>query len=160
MSDDRIPVPDPALMRRAGKRMILALIPLLFLATLIAVWGIVLVAAGEVPGLPLLVGGVVLAVAAVTLTVSGFRVRRTLRQSTVSRASSMKARQAAGRVRIATLITMVLLVVFGLLRVISGEWWSLLTALMVSAVLYFLASGAKTVVKAQERSLTELGPNP
>lgn len=44
-------------MRRAGTRMLIALIIVLVLATFFTAGGISLTAAGELPGLPLAVGG-------------------------------------------------------------------------------------------------------
>ncbi|GIM97539.1 hypothetical protein [Paractinoplanes toevensis] len=153
MTDDRIQVPDPALVRRAGKRMIPALIAILILAAPITIWGVALLSAGELPGLPLAVGGLVLAVAAVMLTMSGLRVRQTLQQNTVSRESLRKARNVARGVRFASLGTLFGLVTYGLVRGLSGEWWSLLTALLVGIALYVLGNGASNAAKQQERSL-------
>jgi membrane protein implicated in regulation of membrane protease activity len=91
----------------------------MILVTPLTVWGITLLAAGELPGLPLAVGGAVLEVAAVVLTAAALRVRRTLSQETVSRDSLLAGRRVAGRVRLASLVTLLGLVVFGFVLVLS-----------------------------------------
>lgn len=153
MTDNRIHVPDPALMRRAGNRMILALVAILIFATPFTIWGIVLLAAGELPGLPLAVGGAVLEIATVVLVVTTLRIRSTLDHDTISRESLLQARRVARGVRLASLTTVLALIAYGLIRGLTGEWWSLLTALLIGVALYLLGSGAKNIVRAQDRSL-------
>jgi hypothetical protein len=96
-SEHRVRVPDPALMRRAGNRMIRTLIIVLVLVTPLTVGGLSLVAAGELPGLPLAIGGAVLELAAVAVTAAAFRVRSTLDHETISRTSLLAARRPLGR---------------------------------------------------------------
>jgi hypothetical protein len=50
-------------------------------------------------------------------------------------------------------MTLLGLVLFGLGRGLYGEWWSLLTALLISVPLFFMASGAKKMAKAHSSSL-------
>ncbi|NMO50057.1 hypothetical protein HH310_02450 [Actinoplanes sp. TBRC 11911] len=153
MSDDRVRVPDPALMQRAGTRMLLALIIVLILVTPLTVGGITLLVAGEAAGLPLAAGGVVLGVAAIVLTVTTRRIRRTLDQGTVARGALEAARRVSRRVRLACLTTLLALIVFGVVRGLSGEWWSLGTALLMGVALYVFGNGANTMVKAHDRAL-------
>lgn len=153
MTDDRVRVPDPALMQRAGTRMLLTLIIVLILVTPLTVAGITLLAAGEAAGLPLAVGGAVLGVAAIVLTATTRRIRRTLDQGTVSRRSLVTARRVSRQVRLASLTTLLALIVFGLVRGLSGEWWSLGTALLMGVALYVFANGTNTMVKAHDRAL-------
>jgi hypothetical protein len=157
MSENRVQVPDPSVMRRAGKRVVVATIAILILATLLTIWGITLLAAGELPGLPLAVGGAALGIGAVVLASATLRVRRTLDHDTVSRDAMLAARWVVGLVRTGLLLTLLLLVVFGLVRVLAGEWWSLMVALLMGAVLYLLAKGASNIVKAQDQSLSDIG---
>jgi hypothetical protein len=159
MTDARVPIPDPTLMRRAGNRMILALIAILILVTPFTIWGVVLLAAAELPGLPLAVGGVVLAIAATATTVATLQIRRTLSDGTVTRDSLLRARRVATRARAASLMTLLALLLFGLIRLLAGEWWSLLGAIMTGVALYFFARGARTVIQAQSRSLTTTDTN-
>lgn len=153
MTDNRVRVPDPALMRRAGGRMILALVFILVLATPITAWGVVLIAGGEISGLPLAVGGAVLAVAAVVLTLGSLGVRRSLDGGTVTRESIRTARRTTTAVRAGCLVAVVGLVIFGLARAAAGELWSLMTAIPVSGVLFLFAHGAGRLAKAQQQSL-------
>jgi hypothetical protein len=132
--------------------MMLATIVILILAVLLTSWGITLLVAGELPGLPLAVGGVVLGIAAIVLTTSAARVRRTLDHDTVSRESILEAQRVSQAVRSAILVTMAALAIFGVFRVLAGEW-SLLISLLVCAVLYLLARGAGATAKAQAQSI-------
>ena len=157
MTENRVRVPDPTLMRRAGNRVVVATIAILILATPLIVWGMTLLVAGELPGLPLAVGGAALGVGAVVLASATLRVRRTLDHDTVSRETMRAARRVIGLVRTALLLTLLLLVVFGIARVLAGEWWSLLIALLVGVVVYLLARGAGSIAKAQDRSLSDIG---
>jgi hypothetical protein len=131
------------------------MIAILILATPITSWGITLLAAGELPGLPLAVGGAALGIGAVVLASATLRVRRTLDNGTVSREAMLAARRTIGLVRSALLITLLLLLVYGIARVLVGEWWSLLVALLLAGVLYLLAIGASNIAKAQDRSLSD-----
>lgn len=150
---DRVHVPDPALMRRAGRRMAYALVMLLILTTFFTVGGISLLVAGELPGLPFAVGGAVLAIAAIVLVVATVRVRRTLEGQTVARSSLLTARRTAGWVRRITLATAAALIVYGIVRVFVGDPWSLLTAGIISVALLLLARGSKAMRVAQSRQL-------
>ncbi|MEU4242396.1 hypothetical protein [Actinoplanes sp. NPDC026619] len=154
MSSDRVHVPDPDLMRRAGRRMIWRLVVLLLLTSLLASWGISLMAHGEISGLPLAAAGVVPGVAGIVLVISTRRIRRTLDGDTVSRAAMLAARRVAHGVRTTVLAIVLALLTFGLLRAVTpGEWWTMLITVPVSAVLLVLAGTAKRLAKAQDRSL-------
>ena len=150
---ERIQVPDPALMRRAGGRMIRAMIFILVLVTPFTLGGSRLLAAGELPALPLAVGGLVLAAAAVALTVTNLRVRRTLDGCTVARSAMAAARRANRWIRAAVVATLAGLLGFGLIRLTFGDKWSILTALLVSVALFFLARGLTRIIRAQSQGL-------
>jgi len=157
MSENRVRVPDPTLMRRAGNRVVVATIAILILATPLTIWGITLLAAGELPGLPLALGGAALGIGAVVLASATLQVRRTLDHDTVSREAMQTAGRIVRLVRTGLLLTLLLLVAFGVVRALTGEWWSLLVALLVGAVIYLLAIGASNIAKAQDRSLSDIG---
>jgi hypothetical protein len=157
MSDHRIRIPDPALIRRAGNRMIAALVAILALATPLTIWGIVLTVAGEWAGVPLAVGGLVLAIAAITLTLSTLQIRGSLVRDSVSRESLLRARRTTRNVRRACLATLLGLLADGLIRGLVGEWWSMLTALVMGLVLFILATGTTNMAKAQDGSLSTIG---
>jgi len=150
---DRVHVADPALMRRAGRRMAFALVMVLILTTFFTVGGISLLVAGELPALPFAVGGAVLEIAAIVLVVATLRVRRTLDSETVARSSLLTARRTAGWVRRITLVTALVLIAYGIVRVVVGDPWSLLTAGIISVALLLLARGAKAMRLAQGRVL-------
>ncbi|GAA3344165.1 hypothetical protein GCM10020358_46300 [Amorphoplanes nipponensis] len=150
---DRVHVPDPALMRRAGRRMTVALVILLILTTVLTVGGISLLVAGELAGLPLAVGGAVLEVAAVVLVVTTLRIRRTLNAQTVARSALLTASRTAGRVRLVVLVTLLALVAYGVARLLAGDRWSLVTAGIIGIGLFLLARGSKAMRVAQDQAL-------
>jgi hypothetical protein len=150
---DRVHVPDPALMRRAGRRMTTALVIMLILTTFFTVGGISLVIAGEFAGLPLAVGGAVLQIACIVLVVATLRVRRTLDGRTVARSSLLTARRTAGRVQRIALVTLFALILYGVVRLLLGDPWSLITAFLIGIGLLLLARGSKAMGRAQDQAL-------
>ncbi|MET8153699.1 hypothetical protein ACIBSW_27515 [Actinoplanes sp. NPDC049668] len=150
---DRVHVPDPELMRRAGRRMTTALVIMLILTTFLTVAGISLVAAGELAGLPLAVGGAVLEIAAIVLVVATLRVRRTLDGRTIARSALLTARQTANRVYRVALVTTIALIGYGVVRLVLGDPWSLVTACVISIGLFLLARGSKSMGLAQDQAL-------
>lgn len=153
MSNERVHVPDPALMRRATRRMTVALVLLLILATFFTVGGISLVAAGELAGLPFAVGGGVLQISAIALVIATWNIRRTLADQTVARSSLLTARRTSGWIRRITLATTTALIGYGLIRIASGDPFSLLTAGIIGIGLFLLARGSRTISRAQDQSL-------
>ena len=153
MSNDRVPVPDPALMRRAATRMTVAVVIVLVLTTFFTAGGISLLIAGELPGLPLAIGGAVLQIAAIALVVATWRVRRTLDAQTVARSALQTARLTSGWVRRITLTTLFALLGYGVIRLALGDPWSLVTACVISIGLFLLARGSKAIGLAQEQAL-------
>ncbi len=141
-------------MRRATKRMTIALVFLLILTTFFTVGGISLVAAGELSGLPFAVGGVVLQVSAIALVIATWNIRRALDGQSVARASLLTARRASIWVRRVTLATIVALIGYGIVRTALGDPLSLVTACIIGIGLLFLARGSKTIGLAQEQSLS------
>ena len=154
MSNDRVHVPDPALMRRATRRMTISLAFLLILTTFFTVGGISLVAAGELPGLPFAVGGAVLQIGAIALVIAPWNIRRTLDGQTVARSSLLTARQTSGWVRRIALATIIVLIGYGIVRITLGDAFSLVTAGIISIGLFLLARGSKTIGLAQDQSLS------
>jgi hypothetical protein len=153
MSDDRVHVQDPAFMRRATRRMTIAVVFLLILTTFFTAGGVSLVAAGELSGLPFAVGGAVLQIAAIALVVATWHVRRTLDGQTVARSSLVTARRAAGWVRRVTLATLIVLLGYGVIRLTLGDPLSLITACIIDIGLFLLARGSKTIGLAQDQAL-------
>ena len=155
MSNDRVHVPDPALMRRATRRMTVSLVFVLILTTFFTGGGISLVAADELAGLPFAVGGAVLQVSAIALVVATRNIGRTLADQTVARSSLQTARRTSGWVRRITLATLIGLIGYGVVRMASGDPFSLLTAGIIGIGLFFLARGSKVISRAQDQSLTQ-----
>jgi hypothetical protein len=155
VSDNRVHVPDPVLMRRAGNRMVIAMVMILILTLPFTVGGISLLIAGELPGLPLAVGGFVLEICSIVLVAASLRVRRTLDGQTIARPALLAARRVAGGVRRTAVVTILALILFGLIRSAFGDGWSLLTAAILSIGLFLLARGTKTMGKAQDRALAQ-----
>ncbi len=153
MTDTRIPVPDPPLMRRAARRMTVALVVVLALTTIVTVAGFTLLATGQLPGLPLAAGGLILQLALIVLVVVTLRVRYTLDGNTISRAALADARRITVGVRRLALTTIAALLVYALIRLGFGDPWSLLTAVLIGIALWFLAAGAKRIRQAHDRSL-------
>jgi len=91
VSENRIQVPDPELMRRAGTRMVTAMVLVLILTAPLTIGGISLAAQGELPGLPLAVGGAVLQLCCLVLVVATLRIRRTLDGRTIARSALLTA---------------------------------------------------------------------
>jgi hypothetical protein len=81
MSENRVHIPDPNLMRRAGTRITIALIIVLILTTPFTIGGITLLANGELPGLPLAACGAVVQIGCIVVVVFTLRIRRTLNQA-------------------------------------------------------------------------------
>ena len=154
MSNDRVHVPDPALMRRATRRMTISLVLLLILTTFFTIGGISLVTAGELAGLPFAVGGAVLQVSAIALVIAMWNTRRTLAGQTVARSSLLTARRASGWVRRITLATIIALIGYGIVRTVLHDPFSLLTAGIISIGLFLLARGSKIISLAQDQSLS------
>jgi ABC-type Co2+ transport system permease subunit len=140
-------------MRRAGRRMTVALVLVVVLTMFFTVGGGTLLAAGELAGLPLAVGGAVLQIAAIVLVVATLRIRRTLDDRSVARSSLASAHRTTGWVRRVVLGTLVALLGYGVVRLVLGDPWSLATACIVGIGLFFLARGSKAMRAAQEQSL-------
>ena len=157
MSNDRVHVPDPALMRRATRRMTISLVFLLILTTFFTVGGISLVAAGEPAGLPFAVGGTVLQISAIALVIATWNIRRTLAGQTVARSSLLTARRTSGWVRRLTLATIIALIGYGIVRIALGDQFSLLTAGIIGIGLFLLARGSKAISLSQDQSLSHSG---
>ncbi|MGW4946364.1 hypothetical protein ACWEOZ_32820 [Actinoplanes sp. NPDC004185] len=154
MSNDRVPVEDPAFMRRATRRMTIALIFLLVVTTFFTVGGVSLVVADELSGLPFAVGGAVLQIGAIALVIATWNIRRTLDGKSVARASLLTARRTSSRVRRITLATVIALIAYGIVRTALGDPLSLVTACIIGLGLLLLARGSKTIGHAQEQSLS------
>lgn len=150
---DRIHVDDPAFMRRARRRMTVALVMVLILTSFFTAGGISLVAAGELPGLPLAIGGAVLQIAAIVLVVATLRVGRSLDGQTVTRSSLRTARRTAGAVRLTAVVTLLALLLYGAVRFALGDHWSIVTAGIIGIALFFLARGGKALRRAHDQSL-------
>ncbi|WP_125810173.1 hypothetical protein [Actinoplanes sp. ATCC 53533] len=130
-----------------------ALVIVLILTTFFTAGGISLLASGELPGLPLAVGGAVLQIAAIVLVVATLGIRRTLDAHTVARSSLLAARRTARWVRRIALVTLLALVGYGLVRLVLGDPWSLITACIIDIGLFLLARGSKAIGLAQEQAL-------
>ena len=154
MSNDRVHVPDPTLMRRATRRMTISLAFLLILTMFFSVGGMSLVAAGELPGLPFAVGGAVLQIGAIALVIATWNISRTLNGQTVARSSLLTARRTSGWVRRITLATILALIGYGVIRLALDDAFSLVTAGIISIGLFLLARGSKTIGLAQDQSLS------
>lgn len=154
-ADARIRVPDPALMRRAGTRMVIALVIVLVLATFFTAGGVSLTAAGELPGLPLAIGGAVVQLALVIIVVAVIRIRRTLTGQTIARSALTSARRTAIFVRRLALAAIAGLLAYALVRVILGDRWTLLTAVFISIPLWVVATGARRLRIAYDHSLSQ-----
>jgi hypothetical protein len=155
VSENRLHIPDPDLMRRAGTRMAVALIIVLILTAPFTIGGVTLLAAGELPGLPLAVGGAVLQISCIVLVVVTLRIRRTLDGPTIARSALLTARRVAAWTRRTALLAILALILFGLVRLAFDDRWSLGTASLMSIGLFFLANGGKNMGKAQDRALTQ-----
>ncbi|GAA3943365.1 hypothetical protein [Actinoplanes auranticolor] len=92
-------------------------------------------------------------IGAIALLVATWHVRRTLDGQTIARSSLMTARQTSRWVRRATLATVTLLVVYGLIRLTLGDQWTLLTAGVIGVALFLLATSSKNIGHAQDRAL-------
>ena len=152
MSNDRVHVPDPTLMRRATRRMTISLVFLLILTMFFSVGGMSLVVAGELPGLPFAVGGAVLQIGAIALVIATWNVRRTLNGQTVARSSLLTARRISGWVR---RITPGDNLGAHRVRLALDDAFSLVTAGIISIGLFLLARGSKTIGLAQDQSLRQ-----
>ena len=156
MTENRIPVSDPAFMRRAGRRMTISLVFVLILCTLFTVGGITLVVNGELPGLPFAVGGAVLQIGFIIIVVATLRVHRTLAGATIARSALLTARRVSAGIRRIAWATIVALILFGLVRLaLVDDPWSIGTAGLISIALVLLASGSKKIGRAQDRSLKQ-----
>jgi hypothetical protein len=155
MSENRLHIPDPNLIRRAGTRMTIALIIVLILTTPFTVGGITLLANSELPGIPLAVGGAVLQIACIVVVAVTLRIRRTLNGTTIARSTLLTARQVTARTRHTALATIPALILFGLVRLAFDDRWSLGTACIMSIGLFVLANGSKNMRKAQDRALQQ-----
>jgi hypothetical protein len=153
MSNDRVHVPDPALLRRAARRMTIAVVIMVVLTTFFTAGGISLLTAGELPGLPLAVGGATIQIGAIALLIATWHVRRTLNGHTIARSSLVTARRTSGWVRRITLATTVVLIVYGLIRLTLGDPWTLLTTGIIGVALFLLASACQNIGLAQDRAL-------
>jgi hypothetical protein len=151
---DRIRVEDPAFLRRAAKRMTLALVMVLALTSFFTVGGISLVKAGQLPGLPLAIGGATLQLAAVVLVVATLGIRGSLRDQTVTRSSLLRARGTTRVVRVVLFAALVALMLYGVVRLALGDPWSLLTAVIIGIALFLLARGTRVLLAAQNKSLS------
>jgi hypothetical protein len=147
----RVPVPDPALMRRSTSRILVALIAFLLLSSFFTVGGISLVAAGELPGLPLAVGGAVVQLAVLAIVLAGLRVRSTLTGGTVSRVAVSAALRTLTIVRIGTVTTIFAAMLYAIARAIVGDRWTLLTAAIMAIILWATASSASKAMKAYKQ---------
>lgn len=154
VSDPRIQVPDPALMRRAASRTVLVLVVVLALTTFFTAAGVSLLAAGELPGLPFAVGGAVVQLALVVLVVAMLRVRRSLDGQTIARTALVTARRTTVAVGRAALATLAALLLYALARLTLGDRGTLLTAGIISPALLTLSVGTKRLRKAQDQSLS------
>jgi len=134
--------------------MVTAMVLVLILTAPLTVGGISLAAQGELPGLPLAVGGAVLQICCLVLVVATLRIRRTLDGRTIARSALLTARRAATWVRRTALATLLALLLFGLARLAFDDRWSLLTAFIMGVGLLVLATGSKNLGKAQDRTLT------
>jgi hypothetical protein len=99
VSDTRIQIADPTLMRRAASRMVLGLVIVLVLTTFFTAGGISLLIAGELPGLPFAVGGAIVQLALIALVVASLNIRRTVAGDTISSTTLVAARRTATFVR-------------------------------------------------------------
>jgi hypothetical protein len=151
----RLQIPDPALMRRAGTRMTVALMVVLTLISPFTIGGVTLLAAGELPGLPLAVGGAVLQMSCIVLVVATVHIRRTLDDRTIARSALLAARQVTAWTRRTAVATILTIILFGLVRLAFEDRWSLGTACIMSIGLFFLANGSKNMRRAQELALTQ-----
>lgn len=148
---DRQYVPDPALMRRACRRMILALIVFLVLSSPFTIGGISLVATGNLPGLPFAFGGAVLQIAALITVAATIAVRASLDDATVSGRAVSTSRRILTVTRLGILATIVALLLFAAIRVFLGDYWSLLTAVLISGALWLTASMLRRVRQSYDR---------
>jgi hypothetical protein len=154
MADDRISIPDPVFMRKAGRRAVRALVIILVLTALFTVGGISAIAHGEPTGIPLAVGGFALDIACIALVVAAARVPRTLEGHTIARSAVQNARTTTTWVRRGAWLTVLALLAYGVARVAVDDPWSFLVALAMSAALIILAQATRTLTKAQDRTLS------
>jgi hypothetical protein len=138
---DRVRVPDVRRMRRGAWRMVLAALILLALLMFFTAGGTALLVAGEAPGLPFAVGGLVMQLSVVALVVGVLRVRATLVGDTVARTVMVANRRLFAAIRVVLLVTIALLVGYALVRLALGDPWALLTTGIVGVVLWMLARG-------------------
>ncbi|MEU8606419.1 hypothetical protein AB0C29_00195 [Actinoplanes sp. NPDC048791] len=137
--------------------MTIAVVIIVVLTTFFTAGGISLITAGELPGLPLAVGGAVIQIGAIVLLIATRHVRRTLTGQTIARSSLMTARQTSGWVRRIALATIVVLIVYGLIRLTLGDPWSLLTAGIIGVGLFLVGNASKNIGLAQSEALNGQG---
>jgi hypothetical protein len=146
MADSRVPVPDPALMRRATYRIIVPFIIVMVLLTFFTVGGISLVINGELPGLPFAIGGAIAQLAVLVLVGTVLRVRLTLNGDTISTSAVTAAGRTVRLVRRALRAAVAALLLYALVRAAIGDRWTLLTAAIISVALWTIAVGTRRLV--------------
>ncbi|MBF9134376.1 hypothetical protein I0C86_36425 [Plantactinospora sp. S1510] len=138
---DRVRVPDARRMRQGAWRVARAAVIVIVLLMFFSAGGIAMLVAGEAPALPFAVGGVVAQLSVVALVVGVLRVRVTLVGDTVARTALVAARRLFATVRVVLLVTVALLVGYAVVRLVTGDPWTLLTTGIVGSVLWLLALG-------------------
>jgi hypothetical protein len=123
--------------------MIIPFIIVMFLLTFFTAGGVSMLTAGELPGLPFAVGGAIAQFAILTLIVAVLQVRLTLAGDTISATALAAASRTARLIRRIVLVAIVGLFIYGLVRVVLGDPWTLLAAALVSVVLGTVAVGAQ-----------------
>ncbi len=130
-------------MRRGAWRTVLAGIVVLVLLTGFTAGGISMLLIGELPGLPFAVGGAAAQLAAIVISVTALRVRATLVQDTVSRHALQAAHRAYSMLRLTLLMVIVVLALYAIVRLVTGDPWTVLTAAIIGVVLWLLLRGSK-----------------
>jgi hypothetical protein len=142
-------------MRRAATRTVLGLVVVLVLTTFFTAGGVSLLAAGQLPGLPLAVGGAVLQLTLIVVVIAVLRVRSTLDGHTVARSALVAARRTAVAVRRTALLTLAALLLYGLVRLVFGDRATLVTSALIGIALWTLSVGANRLRKAQDQSVSQ-----
>ncbi|MFC6016477.1 hypothetical protein ACFP2T_09725 [Plantactinospora solaniradicis] len=142
---DRVRVADVGRMRQGAWRMVGAAVVVLALLTFFSAGGTALLVAGEAPGLPFAVGGLVTQLSVIALVVGVLRVRATLVGDSVARTAVAATRRLLAVIRIVLLVTVALLVGYAVVRLVAGDPWALLTTGIVGLVLWMLAGGVKRI---------------
>jgi hypothetical protein len=134
--NDRIHIPNVDFMRQGAWRAVFAGTIVFLLVGGFTVGGISMVAAGEMPGLPFAVGGLVLQLSVIVMLSAVFRVRSSLDGDTVSRRAMTGAGNMHTGLGILLLCTLIGLALYSMVRfLLIEDPWTALTTLIIGVPL-------------------------